>query len=365
MAKYVLYGTEMSYFSGKARSYLRWKGVDLEERLADQEFYEHVCIPKIGRRVIPVTLLPDGSALQDTTELFDFFEQAHPCPSFSPANPQQRFLASLLELWADNWLLIPAMHYRWEYDAEVNCLDFGMDLFPLLPVQQQIAVGHKASTLFRGALPLLGVHPHNKERVERNWKAVLSELDAHFRQVPFLLGERPTIADFALTGALFAHMYRDATAGTLMKKEGLAVARYVEKMIAPRTVVSGDFPESLEVFPTLLPLLRRIMSEQIPVVVDAAERVSIWRQENPGAEIPRIMGTHSFVFEGATEDRAIFPYLLWMAERTKFLYEHFLAEEPELAGALVPRIGGEVLDALIIKDPVAMKNHEIVWRDEL
>lgn len=354
----------MSYFSGKARSYLRWKGVDLEERLADQRFYENVCVPKIGRRVIPVTLLPDGTALQDTTQLFDHFEQAHSSPSFSPANVQQEFLASLLELWADNWLLIPAMYYRWEYEAEVNALDFGMDLFPGLSAQEQAKVGHEASTMFRGALPLLGVHDHNKMHVENNWRAVLAELDAHFRTVPFLLGERPTIADFALTGALYAHMYRDATAGMLMKREGLAVARYVEKMIAPRARLSGNFPDSLEVPTTLLPILTRIMSEQIPALVDVAARVSAWRIENPGMKIPRVIGTHSFVFEGVTQERGVFPYVVWMAERTKGLFDRFCHEEPELADALIPVINGRIFDSLVIQDPLAIKDHELVWRDE-
>ncbi|MEM1403219.1 MAG: glutathione S-transferase N-terminal domain-containing protein [Pseudomonadota bacterium] len=362
MATYVLYGTEMSYFSGKARTYLRWKGVDFEERLADQQFYEEVCVPKIGRRVIPVTLLPDGDVIQDTTQLFDHFERECGSPSFSPANAQQQFLASLLELWADNWLLIPAMHYRWEYEAEVNALDFGMDLFPALPPEKQMEVGYKASTMFRGALPLLGVHEHNKEHVERNWRAVLAELDAHFRAVPFLLGVRPTIADFALTGALYAHMYRDATAGVLMKREGLAVARYVEKMIAPRARLSGGFPECLEVPPTLLPILTRILAEQLPVLVDVAARVSAWRIENPQTKIPRVIGTHSFVFEGVNQERGIFPYVLWMAERTKASFERFCTEERGLADTLLPLIGGSVFESLNISDPLAIKDHEIVWR---
>ena len=364
MANYLLYGTEMSYFSGKARSYLRWKDIDLEERLADQNFYENVCVPKIGRRVIPVTLLPDGTALQDTTQLFDYFEGAYESPSFSPINLQQRFLASVLELWADDWLLIPAMYYRWEYEADTNALDFGMDLFPDLPLKEQAEVGRQASTLFRSALPLLGVHAHNKKRVEDNWKAVLAELDTHFRAVPFLLGERPTIADFALSGALYAHMYRDATAGTIMKREGLAVARYVEKMMKPRVSLSGEFPESREVPPTLVPILRRIMSEQIPVVADVAARVSAWREENPGKKIPRVIGTHKFVFEGAREERSIFPYVVWMAQRTKVLHDRFQREEPESFSNLIPTIGGEVLTSLIIKDPLAIIDHEIVWRDE-
>ncbi|MFK7828279.1 MAG: hypothetical protein AB8B57_00745 [Congregibacter sp.] len=43
---------------------------------------------------------------------------------------------------------------------------------------------------------------------------LFGDLDAHFREHAFLFGERPCTGDFALAGALYAHLYRDATAGT-------------------------------------------------------------------------------------------------------------------------------------------------------
>ena len=51
---YVLYGAEVSLYSGKARAYLRYKNIPLQERLATLDVYREVIVPNIGRRVMPV-----------------------------------------------------------------------------------------------------------------------------------------------------------------------------------------------------------------------------------------------------------------------------------------------------------------------
>ena len=37
MTSYTLYGAEVSYFTGKARAYLDWRGADYEEKPATQD----------------------------------------------------------------------------------------------------------------------------------------------------------------------------------------------------------------------------------------------------------------------------------------------------------------------------------------
>ena len=75
MSDYLLDGSEMFYFSGKARAYLRWKGIDFEERNSDEKFYNEVCIPRIGYPMIPLVITPDDQTIQDTTLIMDYFEQ--------------------------------------------------------------------------------------------------------------------------------------------------------------------------------------------------------------------------------------------------------------------------------------------------
>ena len=53
MPGYTLYGAEVSYFTGKARAYLDWRGVDYVEELATQQVYRDIILPSVGWPVIP------------------------------------------------------------------------------------------------------------------------------------------------------------------------------------------------------------------------------------------------------------------------------------------------------------------------
>jgi hypothetical protein len=48
-----LYAAPLSLYSGKARAYLDWKGIDYEEILSSDPVYKDIIIPKVGRPVIP------------------------------------------------------------------------------------------------------------------------------------------------------------------------------------------------------------------------------------------------------------------------------------------------------------------------
>lgn len=63
--------------------------------------------------MIPVVVTSDGECVQDITEIIDYFEQRCPEPSVYPAGAWQRLVSLLLEVYGDEWLVLPAMHYRW------------------------------------------------------------------------------------------------------------------------------------------------------------------------------------------------------------------------------------------------------------
>ncbi len=45
---HILYGGQLSYFTGKVRAYLNWKGVPYEERQATRDIYSSTIVPRIG-----------------------------------------------------------------------------------------------------------------------------------------------------------------------------------------------------------------------------------------------------------------------------------------------------------------------------
>jgi len=116
--KPILYGGKLSYFSGKARAYLHYKKIDFSEEKATPKIYKTIIMPRIGYPMIPVTLMPDDTIIQDTTELMDYYDARREPRAVTPPTPRQRLVSSLMELYGDEWLVIPAMHYRWVYNRD-------------------------------------------------------------------------------------------------------------------------------------------------------------------------------------------------------------------------------------------------------
>jgi hypothetical protein len=48
MGVYQLLGNEVSYFTGKARAYLRFKGIDFEEVIASRKVFKEIILPRTG-----------------------------------------------------------------------------------------------------------------------------------------------------------------------------------------------------------------------------------------------------------------------------------------------------------------------------
>jgi hypothetical protein len=167
MAAYVLYGSEVSLFSGKARAYLRWRGADFEERLATRDVYQNVILPKVGWPVIPVVEMADGALVQDTTDIIETIEARTPDgPRAIPTGPVQQVVSRLLDLFGDEWLVIPAMHYRWNYNEDWIYGEFGRTSAPDAPPAEQYAIGKKNGERFKGAVPMLGVNADTIPGVE-------------------------------------------------------------------------------------------------------------------------------------------------------------------------------------------------------
>jgi hypothetical protein len=124
-------------------------------------------------------------------------------------------------------------------------------------------------------------------------------------------------------------------------------------MQQPPVPRSGDFLEGDEVPGTLLPILRRMMREQMPVLVDSAARLAAWLDAHPGTPVPRAIGTHAFEIEGSSGTRMVVPYSLWMLQRARDAYRGLSARERERADALLGVCGGASFREL--RDPPRLR----------
>lgn len=358
-----LLGAEVSLYTGKVRAYMRFKQLPFEEVAATREVYRDVIVPRTGVRFIPVLLSDDDVAVQDSTAIIDFLEARTPEPAVHPAGPLQHLVSLLFDVYGDEWLVIPAMHYRWNVPANraFAIEEFGRLSVPDASLDEQRAVGEKLAGPFAGALPSLGIDARTESAVEASYSAFLGELSAHLRAYPFLLGGRPSLGDFSLYGPLYAHLYRDPASGSLMRELAPEVAQWVERMSAPADA-PGDFVPHDALPASLEPLLARMFQEQGPVLADTLARLSDLSLPT-GAPLPRGLGTHAFRLGAAEGERTVRPFNIWRWQRARDAYDALAAEPRRRADALLDRVGGRALMASQHHRRLARVNNRLVFAE--
>jgi len=341
-AKYTMYGAEFSLYSGKLRSYLRKKGIPFVEKSPSVLTYKRFIEPRTGVRFIPVLHTPENQVLQDTTAIIDSLEPSFPERGIYPPGPAQRLAALLLELYGDEWLLIPAMHYRWNFPDDNQPFifeQFGSMAFPWFPKLIRRALGRKIGARFQKFVPRLGITEATIPGIEISYKHLLAELETHFRRHDFLFGGRPSIADFGLIGPMYAHLYRDPFPGKLMRETAPNVAGWVERMQSPEPA-AGDFLAGDEIPVTLWSVLERMAREQVPVLVDTEWKLVEWHRQHPAkVEVPRVLGEHTFEIEGVVGQRMVLPHALWRWQRPRDYYHALATRSRGPASELAQRLG--------------------------
>lgn len=354
------YGGPLSLYSGKARAYLDWKGVDYEEILSSTEVYKTIIVPKVGRPVIPVMVTEAGETLQDTTLIIDHFEAEIGGPSVYPDTPKQRLVALLMEVFGDEWLVIPAMHYRWNYNEEWVYGEFGAVAAPEASKEEQLVIGRERGQAFKGFCPILGINELTIPAIEASYEALLADLDRHFAQYDYLLGSRPSIGDYGLIGPLYAHLYRDPASGEIMKRLAPRVAAWVERMVDVKTPLSGEFLPDDEVPETLIPVLERMMGEQMPFLQTTADMLATWSEGNPDADLPRAVGMAEFTVEGVSGQRMAPPFSLWMLQRALEYYQGLEGAEKSAADEFLSTINGaSTFQNFRMKLPLLFENFKL------
>ncbi|WP_109355491.1 glutathione S-transferase family protein [Sphingorhabdus sp. EL138] len=336
----ILYGSKTSFYTGKVRAYLDWKKIEYEEVLATAEIHRDIIVPIVGRSVIPIVKTEAGDILQDSSCIIDYFESKNGGPSVFPEGPRQLMVALLLELFGDEWLTIPAMHYRWHYNEHWAYREFGATASPDANPEEQYELGKKRGELFKGFCSILGINELTIPAIEKSYEALLAELDAHFSAYDYLLGSRPSIGDYGLIGAFYAHLYRDPASGKIMNRLAPCVVRWVERMLDAKAAPPGSFLPDDEVPATLVPILERLMAELMPWLQETAEIFETWASENPDAEIPRLVGIANYTIEGVSGQRAASPFSLWMLQRPQAHYEQLDQLQRKSVDQMLDRIGG-------------------------
>jgi glutathione S-transferase len=167
-----------------------------------------------------------------STPIIEWFETEFPESPIIPQDPEQAFFCQLLEDYSDEWLWRPAMHYRWHYQQDAFLLGrkIAGELLFDIPLPQVVM-----AFLFRrrqrvGFTVGDGIHKGNIEGVEAIFLNVLQQLQAIFEKRPYLLGDKPSLADIAFSGPFFKHFGVDPTASLIIRETAPAVYEWIARL---------------------------------------------------------------------------------------------------------------------------------------
>jgi len=251
-APFRLYGAELSPYSLKVRSYLRFKGLPHEwlprSQARQEEFARYAKLP-----LIPVLVDAEENAMQDSTPIIEALERRFPEPSIIPAEPALAFVAALLEDYADEWLNKAMFHYRWTYpqDQERAARRIVEALFEGAEAPEGLEESVRAR--MSGRLHHVGSSPETAPLIEGSFTRVLALLERMLGARAYLFGGRPSLADFGLAAQL-AQLLSDPTPGAVIKAQAPNVVRWIDRMENPD--VQGEFVALEALGPDLAELMR-------------------------------------------------------------------------------------------------------------
>ncbi len=350
---YTLYGWHLSYFTGKALCYLRYKQVPHQHKAVDMVTLGWRIQRKTGTAVMPVLVTPEGAWINDSSLIIDHVEALVPGPSIHPATPVQRFASYLMEAWGDEWWVPMAMHTRWTYPENYALFEreAGRALLPGLPGFVQRRAVRSVAGKLRDMLPAVGVRPGQFALMDAWMADMLDQLDAHFGQHRFLFGDRPTLGDFGLVGTFYGHLGRDPWPARELIAPRPQLRAWIDRMAEPAPAAAAADavrPPALldhdRIPPTLLPVFQAIAREFLPLLEGINRQVRARLADWPaGKPLPRRLADVEVPMGAGRFRRAAIPYTLWMAQRTLDVYRGLQPPEQAQVRAWLVAIGGERL----------------------
>jgi glutathione S-transferase len=378
---YTLWGGALSVYTAKVRSYLIKKGIPYREYYPSHPDFGARIVPALGFFVIPVLEAPDGTIVQDTSDIIDYLEARFPEPYFTPATPVQRTIASLLCAFGSEGLNQPSMHYRWSFldqHSDYIRTEFGRASSLSRDRAVRTATAEPSIAFMKSYLPALGIYAETIPAIEESYLALLGILDEHFLHRPYLLGGRPSMADFGFMAGLYAHLSRDPVPSDLMKHRAPNVYRWTERMNLAN-IFDGEFPDCGDAYPaddaipeTLEPLLAHIFQDWGAELKAAAVHYNAWIAENPEMPVGHLvsqsddrkvhpsLGPITYELRGRPMTRSCAPHSLWHFDKAVSLARGLNSDAGIRLNALVARAGGADVMALTLDRSMKRDNNVLV-----
>jgi glutathione S-transferase len=236
-------GAPGSPYTRKMLAYLRYRHIRYAFLIGDQTIDKGLPQPKVS--LLPTFYLPNDQgeveAVVDSTPLIRRFEKAFPGRESIPSNPVLAFLNYLIEDYADEWLTKAMFHYRWYYQEDI---DKSAKILPRwrgiqAPEDQLQQMGDFIAERQISRLYVVGSNDTTAPVIEDSYKRFLAIMDGLIQRQPFVLGRRPSSADFGIYAQLTQLAKFDPTPAKICLEQSPRVHAWTDIM----DDLSGQSPD--------------------------------------------------------------------------------------------------------------------------
>ncbi|MEM7005043.1 MAG: glutathione S-transferase family protein [Pseudomonadota bacterium] len=252
-----LYGSRVSYYTGKLEAYLRYKGVAYSLHGMPYEKADELK-EKVGSVQMPIVDRGDGRWMSDTTPILLELEKENPDNPIVPSDPIVGFIARLIEDYADEWLWRSAMHYRWSYPYSRELISNILvdEISTPVPLPRFVVRRMIRRRQIKFFTKRDGVNAATWSHVEQGYLNALDCVSRILAERPFVLGTKPSLADFGLMAPMFRHFSQDPDPEEIMRTRAPLVYEWVARMWTARNLEDGVFIS--EVSEEMAPLLKEV-----------------------------------------------------------------------------------------------------------
>jgi len=274
-----LMGAPGSPYTRKMLSLMRYREIPFRVHWTTGEVPEGFPKPKVG--LLPTYFLPgrggELEAVTDSTPLIRRFEKDYEGRSVIPDNPVLSFLTDLIEDYADEWLTKAMFHYRWAHEADYKNAGPLLIYWGSSVIDDETAQGLSDHFTKRqiDRLYVVGSNETTAPIIEAAYVRFIEILDRLLAQKGYVLGARPSAADFAVFGQMTQLGIVEPTSAKITRDVSARVRAWLDRMedLSGLSPKDDDWFEVSNIKEALGPLLSEIGRTYTPVMLANAKAV--------------------------------------------------------------------------------------------
>lgn len=231
----ILLGAPGSPYTRKMIALLRYRGIP-HRVVWGSHRAPPVALPEPKVKLLPTLWFPDGrgghDVAVDSTPIIRRLETERAARSALPDHPVTAFFNDLIEDFADEWLTKAMFHYRWAFAADAAHAGGQLIYWNDPTIAADAAPGMIAFISQRqiDRLYVVGSNPVTAPTIEASYARTLMALENLIAAHGFVLGKRPSSADFALYGQLTQLAVVDPTPAALCAATAPRLRAWLDRM---------------------------------------------------------------------------------------------------------------------------------------